>query len=45
MASADLPKTLGDLVLFNLAHKEEELQVFGQERFEDALKIKMTKDK
>ncbi len=43
-AATVLPKTLDDLVLFNLAHKAEELQAFGQERFEDALKINLSNE-
>jgi hypothetical protein len=40
---AGLPKDLKDLALFNILHKEEEMSVFGQERFEDALKLKLDK--
>ena len=29
---------LGDLVLFNVTHRDEELQVFGQERWEEAIR-------
>jgi hypothetical protein len=41
-AGAFLPKTLEELALFNLAHKDEELQVFGQEVFESSLKTAAT---
>jgi amidase len=37
-ATACLPRTLADLVLFNVTHRDEELQVFGQERWEEAIR-------
>lgn len=40
--SAFLPTTLEELVEFNLAHADEELQLFGQESWEKALASEMT---
>ncbi len=40
--SAFLPTTLEELMKFNLAHADEELQLFGQESWEKALASEMT---
>jgi amidase len=42
--SAFLPTTLQELFDFNLAHADEELQLFGQESWEAALASEMTDD-
>ena len=43
-SSAFMPTTLEELADFNIEHADEEMQLFGQERWEAALASEMTPD-